>query len=155
MLALCKNLHFCRIIAQTAKIRGFSSQIDVIYADFFAETRTAFKDADLALLNLLDLLGFEETGCGFESFEPDFAEIVAKTLRICRNLVVLLPKTADISELASIFWKIHEETAGKLPFFSLKCEFVQINAVLEAYVLYIGEISQVFTKILRNFNKII
>lgn len=67
------------------------------------------KKCDFVFLNPNYIKRKDEKFTLFKHIEPDIFEIIKKSLEVSNNLMLLLPKYTDISELAMIFASLIED----------------------------------------------
>jgi len=144
VISLNKNLHFCKILRQNSTLFSLKDKINVIQGDF--HEMKGLK-CDVVFFNpsyhsYVENLSFEEGLSIFENISPDISMILEKALEISNNIVMVFSDKADISELASLFWKYFEKK-GDLQRISINIELMKFNGKLEAFIVYVGEISEV------------
>jgi hypothetical protein len=75
-------------------------------ADFFS---IGLKKSDLVFLNPNFLKKKDENFSVFKHIDPDIFEMIRKGLEMSQNIILLLPKYTDISELAMVFASMLED----------------------------------------------
>ena len=144
MISLNKNLHFCKILSQNSIVFNLKDKINVIQGDF--HEMKGLK-GDVVFFNptyhsYVENQSFEEELSIFENISPDILIILEKALEISNNIVMVFSNRTDISELASLFWRYFEKK-GDLQRISINIELMKFNGKLEAYIVYVGDISEV------------
>lgn len=88
--------------------------------------------------------------CLFRHIRPPIREILKKALSISKNIVISLPASIDIADLAVLFSDVFENnlrTTGVLTDrFSIEIEKIFINEKLERYLIYYGDCCSVKKK---------
>lgn len=106
-LALEGNLVMAFEMAETklnfainnAGVYGVKNKIDFIKGNFLSYRGKKLIDAVFLIMDYDSLKNPNESFCLFSNIIPDIRKTLEKTLEICPNVILVLPKLVDISEL--------------------------------------------------------
>lgn len=106
MIAIDYSRKQIEYLHHNASIYNLLHKINPILADFLTIN---IKRSDFVFLNPNYVKRKEEKFSLFKHIEPDIFEIIKKGLEVSNNIMLLLPKYTDISELAMIFASLLED----------------------------------------------
>ena len=140
------TLHYCKILHQNATFFGLKDRIDVIQGEFLDMQNLK---GDIVFFNpsfnmSIQDMSFDEEFSIFDNIAPDISLIFEKSFEVSKNLVMVFSNKTDISEIATLFWRYFEKYGKKLENVSIKIELFKINAKLEVFIVYYGEIAEVY-----------
>lgn len=147
MIAVNKSVHCSKILSQNAVLFNVRDQLECLEADFLdlrlRASDIVFFAPCVPAPRPVDEPELEEVPFSlFDHVVPDVVAVLCKAFESSHNVVMVLPRKLDLTELALLFGRCFERRRA-IAKVAVRIEYFKVNCRLERYIVYFGDVAEV------------